>query len=395
MHSAVVPLFHFRPMVALAFGFCGGILLSDVLSGTQAVFAVCLFMCFFLAALRLNLAFCSVVALALALGLLRSAFIGSIVIPSSFLAPFESIRQRLLQTTAMLFGQEAPVLQAMLWGDKAGMSDTLYSAFRQSGIAHVLALSGLHVSFVAAAINRLTRKCHPVYRFAVCFGAMVLYCAIAAFPPSLVRATVMTLCLLYANVSGRRYDIASGLAFAALIILLWEPGCLFEVGFQLSFGAVAAIAMLMPALMAVLGFLPEDIASAISVSVCGTLGTLPLSVYYFHNIPLLGLFANILILPLVPFIFVPGIIACIIALFSPAAAMLLAKLPAFLTRVMISSAAAVSNVSFAVKSASITPLACVFIYLAYLCLSDFCLAEKKYKFAACAISFAAALLCVL
>lgn len=382
-------------MAALALGFCGGILLSDVLTGTQALFAVCLFMCFFLAALRLKLSFGACFAVALAVGVMRSEFLGSIILPPSFLAPFEDMRHRLLQSTTMLFGTEASILQAMFWGDKSGMTDGIYSAFRESGIAHVLALSGLHVSFVAAAVNRLTVKCRPAARFGICFGAMVIYCAIAAFPPSLVRATVMTLCLLYANVSGRRYDIASGLSFAALIILLWEPSCLFEIGFQLSFGAVAAIAMLMPTLMDTLRFLPRDIASSVSVSVCGTLGTLPLSVHYFNNIPLLGLFANILILPLVPFIFVPGILLCILGLFAPAAAMFLAEIPAFLTRVMISAADAVASVSFAVKYASITPVACVFIYAAYLCISDFCLADKKYKFAACAIAFAAALCCVL
>jgi len=387
-------VFHYRPMAALALGVCAGIIISDLLKGAWLFIAMCLLLCSFGMCMKLRRTGWAIFFLCGALGSIRCMF-PAFSLPTGIMAPFQYTRETLTRITASLFGEQAPILQAMLWGYKGDISNEAYAVYRMSGIAHVLALSGLHVSFVAALVDRLTRKCPIRPKFFITAALLISYCAIAAFPASLIRATVMTLCALYARVCGRRYDMLSGMSFAAAIILLCDPSALFEIGFQLSFGAVLVIALLMGPISEKLSFLPDDIAAMIAVSICGTLGTLPLSVYYFGTIPVLGLFANVLILPIVPFVFVSALIISLLGLIDPGIASLVAPIGEFLTAAMTSAAQMISAVDFAVQHASITIAACLFIYLGYICVSDYPLISKQSKYAACAAAFAGALLCMI
>lgn len=325
---------------------------------------------------------------------MRTLF-GPVSLPYGLMYPFEHMRAGLSSACASLFGEHAPLLNAMLWGVKGGISDSAYDAFRSCGIAHILALSGLHVSFVVGALNRLTRRALPKVKFYTSIVVLFAYCAIAAFPSSLIRASVMSLCSLYAAAAGRRYDMPSGIPFSAIVILLADPTALYSIGFELSFGAVIMISLLMRPVTELLSFLPLPIAQMAALSVCGTLGTLPLSVYYFGTIPVLGLFANTLILPMVPFVFLSAMAVNLIGIAMPAAAKALSFIPMFLTGVMTEAANAISSVSFAVKQATITPLACLFVYLACFAVSDQPLVSPSKKYAACAASLFAAVLCML
>lgn len=387
-------LFHYRPMVCVGLGIAVGIFLSGSVSGTGLVAALCLFSLFAGLGVYLGFKGAALFASGCAVGLLRTLF-GPVSLPYDLIYPFEHIRAALSSACTSLFGEHAPLLNAMLWGVKGNISDSVYDAFRSCGIAHILALSGLHVSFVAGALNRLARRARPKVRFYISMAVLFSYCAIAAFPASLIRASVMSLCGLYASASGRRYDMPSGIAFSAIVILLADPAALYSIGFELSFGAVIMISLLMRPVTELLSFLPLPIAQMAALSVCGTLGTLPLSVYYFGTIPVLGLFANTLILPMVPFVFLSAMAVNLIGAAMPAAAKALSFIPMFLTGVMTEAANAISSVSFAVKQAAITPLVCLFVYLACFAVSDQPLVSPSKKYAACAASLFAAVLCML
>lgn len=295
-------IFHYRPMVCMGLGIAVGIFLSGSVSGTGLIMALCLFPLFSGIGIYFGFKGAALFAFGCAAGLLRTLF-GPVSLPYGLMYPFEHMRAELSYACASLFWEHAPLLNAMLWGVKGNISDSVYDAFRSCGIAHILALSGLHVSFVVGALNRLTRRALPKVKFYTSIVVLFAYCAIAAFPASLIRASVMSLCGLYAAAAGRRYDMPSGIAFSAIVILLADPAALYSIGFELSFGAVIMISLLMRPVTELLSFLPLPIAQMAALSVCGTLGTLPLSVYYFGTIPVLGLFANTLILPIVPFVF--------------------------------------------------------------------------------------------
>ena len=387
-------IFHYRPMVCMGLGIAVGIFLSGSVSGTGLIMVLCLFPLFSGLGIYFGFKGAALFAFGCAAGLLRTLF-GPVSLPCGLMYPFEHMRAGLSSACASLFGEHAPLLNAMLWGVKGGISDSVYDAFRSCGIAHILALSGLHVSFVAGALNRLARRALPKVKFYTSIVVLFAYCAIAAFPSSLIRASVMSLCSLYAAAAGRRYDMPSGIAFSAIVILLADPTALYSIGFELSFGAVIMISLLMRPVTELLSFLPLPIAQMAALSVCGTLGTLPLSVYYFGTIPVLGLFANTLILPMVPFVFLSAMAVNLIGAAMPAAAKALSFIPMFLTGVMTETANAISSVSFAVKQAAITPLACLFVYLACFAVSDQPLVSPSKKYAACAASLFAAVLCML
>lgn len=387
-------IFHYRPMVCMGLGIAVGIFLSGSVSGTGLIMVLCLFPLFSGLGIYFGFKGAALFAFGCAAGLLRTLF-GPVSLPCGLMYPFEHMRAGLSSACASLFGEHAPLLNAMLWGVKGGISDSVYDAFRSCGIAHILALSGLHVSFVAGALNRLARRALPKVKFYTSIVMLFAYCAIAAFPSSLIRASVMSLCSLYAAAAGRRYDMPSGIAFSAIVILLADPTALYSIGFELSFGAVIMISLLMRPVTELLSFLPLPIAQMAALSVCGTLGTLPLSVYYFGTIPVLGLFANTLILPMVPFVFLSAMAVNLIGIAMPAAAKALSFIPMFLTGVMTETANAISSVSFAVKQAAITPLACLFVYLACFAVSDQPLVSPSKKYAACAASLFAAVLCML
>lgn len=387
-------IFHYRPMVCMGLGIAAGIFLSGSVSGTGLIMVLCLFPLFSGLGIYFGFKGAALFAFGCAAGLLRTLF-GPVSLPYDLMYPFEHMRAGLSSACASLFGEHAPLLNAMLWGVKGGISDSVYDAFRSCGIAHILALSGLHVSFVVGALNRLTRRALPKVKFYTSIVVLFAYCAIAAFPSSLIRASVMSLCGLYAAAAGRRYDMPSGIAFSAIVILLADPAALYSIGFELSFGAVIMISLLMRPVTELLSFLPLPIAQMAALSICGTLGTLPLSVYYFGTIPVLGLFANTLILPIVPFVFLSAMAVNLIGIILPAAAKALSFIPMFLTGVMTEAANAISSVSFAVKQAAITPLVCLFVYLACFAVSDQPLVSPSKKYAACAASLFAAVLCML
>ena len=262
-------IFHYRPMVCMGLGITVGIFLSGSVSGTGLIMALCLFPLFSGLGIYFGFKGAALFAFGCAAGLLRTLF-GPVSLPYGLMYPFEHMRAGLSSACASLFGEHAPLLNAMLWGVKGGISDSVYDAFRSCGIAHILALSGLHVSFVVGALNRLTRRALPKVKFYTSIVVLFAYCAIAAFPSSLIRASVMSLCSLYAAAAGRRYDMPSGIAFSAIVILLADPTALYSIGFELSFGAVIMISLLMRPVTELLSFLPLPIAQMAALSVCGT-----------------------------------------------------------------------------------------------------------------------------
>ena len=142
----------------------------------------------------------------------------------------------------------AQVLKGMLLGLRSELSPDILDAFRNSGSIHILAVSGLHVGLIAAvcffgfSLLRLPRKTTDLLTIA----AVVLYACLVGFRPSVFRASLMAVIYLISRLIERDRDLFNLLAFAALVLLLINPAQLWDIGFQLSFAAVAAIVYLAP-----------------------------------------------------------------------------------------------------------------------------------------------------
>jgi competence protein ComEC len=191
------------------------------------------------------------------------------------------------------------VLQGVVMGDTAGIDQGWMDAFRRSGTAHMLSVSGLHVASLAAIIialagfARLSRKAG----FVLAAAAAVLMVPFVGSSPPILRSAVMIVVVLGGRLVGRRRDQWQGLAFAALIVLMLNPFAIFDVGFQLSFCAFIGMIALVGPVERLLHGLPDSVRANLAVSLAATLGTAPVSLVVFGRTSLISPLANLLVVP--------------------------------------------------------------------------------------------------
>lgn len=213
--------------------------------------------------------------------------------------------------------ENANITYAMLFGDKSGIDNETRNDFQISGIAHILAVSGLHVGLVAGLLAWILKKCHAKnwLNLIVTSAVLIFYCYLCGFSPSVVRATIMSICLLLANCLGRRYDSLSAIGFSGLLLLLVRPLYAFDIGFQLSFGCVIGIAIFYRSVYSFIRkpikkfILPNWIAKPVSVSISSQFLILPVLINYFDGVSFLSLFANLIIVPIFTVAFTAAFVA--------------------------------------------------------------------------------------
>lgn len=227
-------------------------------------------------------------------------------------------RRRIGVAIDRLFPQHAALVRALVLGDRGALSDELKDDFRAAGIAHLLAISGLHVSCLALALEYLLRALRMSRKQAVVttLALLFLYAALIGFPPSVVRAGVMFLLMRGAILSGRPPDSLTGLSAAFLLLLFIRPLYIADAGFQLSFSAVAGMLMLKEPVAALIhapqAFLwpgfgqPRRAAKwlwawgmgLLATGVAIQLGTLPVMIGVFGALTLLAPLINLVAIPL-------------------------------------------------------------------------------------------------
>lgn len=215
------------------------------------------------------------------------------------------LRARIGAQIDLLFPNGDGAASGMLLGEKSRLDADTRTAFRTAGISHLLAVSGLHVSVLAGAFSLLFRRNAWVRFFATAFF-LLLYAAVTAFAPSVLRAGVMLLYALLAFPLRRRRDPFSALSAAFVLIVLCRPFALFYVGFQLSFSAVYALILLAPILQRPLSRLGSAASGLIASSTAATLGTLPASSAFFGETQALSVVTNLFVLPIVPVFLIPA-----------------------------------------------------------------------------------------
>jgi competence protein ComEC len=202
-----------------------------------------------------------------------------------------------------LRGERRALIDGIVLGDDNGLSPGLKTAFRRSGLYHLLAVSGQNVVLIAVGVLALALLL-GLPRVAGHVGALAAIGAyvLAVGPqPSVIRAAVAGCAVSIAWIVGRQRDGWHALLLAALVLLAWNPYALFDPGFQLSFVAVVAIFVLAPWLLEVLeGYpLPGSLRLAVSVSAACGLATAPVLALRFGAVPVLGILANALVEPVV------------------------------------------------------------------------------------------------
>ena len=220
---------------------------------------------------------------------------------TSFRARCENLRIKLLHRmqAGPLAKREAGVAEALTLGWRGDLDPTTQASYRDAGIAHLLAVSGLHVGLLATLVGGLliwtgNKRRGRTARGVVQLMAVWSFAVLTGWAPATVRAALMFSLFIVANISGRRTPKLNLLAIAAIITLTDNPLLIHDAGWLLSYSAVAGILLARPVIMAYRSRLWQ----AAAVSVSATLATLPVTVAVFHRLPLYFLIANTVIIPL-------------------------------------------------------------------------------------------------
>ena len=223
------------------------------------------------------------------------------------------------------FGEaQIGVIQALLLGQRDAISDETYRNYKNAGALHVLAISGLHIGilllllrFVLQPLERLPKG--KTIKLIVIVFLLWGYAFVAGLSPSIVRAVTMFSFLAYALHLNRPTNTFNILALSLFVILLIKPLFLFQVGLQMSYIAVFAILWIYPKLQSFWQpklFLIKKGWQFLSVSLAAQVGVLPISLFYFHQFPLLFFASNLAIVPFLGIILGFGILVLALTHFS-------------------------------------------------------------------------------
>lgn len=219
-----------------------------------------------------------------------------------------------------LDGETAAVAYAMLTGNTDAISSGTLQSFRNGGVAHVFAVSGLHIGVIYGALTFICKKAR-LNRFAsaaIRISIILLYAGVCNFSASSVRAVVMCAVSAISSCLYCKYDGLNALSLSAILLLLINPLYLFGVGFVLSFSAMLGIVFISPALRRVFAFLPEKLKSGLAVSLSAQFSTIPAMITSFGSVSAAGVFLNIIFVPLISVLYVILFISTVLGALIPA-----------------------------------------------------------------------------
>lgn len=229
------------------------------------------------------------------------------------------------------------IIDALILGQRLELDKETIADYSNAGVIHILAISGLHISIIYFFIVFLLK---PLKR--VRFGAEIqllivlvilwLFALLTGLPASVTRAVTLFSFISIGNYFNQPKAIYNALAISAFLILLVKPNAIFDFGFQLSYAAVLSIVLFQP-FYKKFYFSENKIAiyftDTVLVSLAAQIGVLPLSLYYFNQLPLLFLLANLVIIPLSSLVLIAGIVILPLNYVLPSVAVFLGKILAY------------------------------------------------------------------
>ena len=204
--------------------------------------------------------------------------------------------------------KDAGIFVAAVIGDKEGIPKEINDLYQKNGIAHLLAISGMHMSVIGLFFYRILRKTGLGYGMAGLVSSIlvILYGILTGNSPSVARAVIMMVITFLASYLGRTYDLLSSASLTLILLSLKSPLILLQGGVQLSFGAVFAIGGMMP-VMAEWAGKEKPLVKAVSTAIAIQVVTLPVVLYHFYQLPLYGIFLNFLAIPLMDAVVYSGL----------------------------------------------------------------------------------------
>lgn len=244
--------------------------------------------------------------------------------------------------------------KALLLGDRTGIDYETNTAFKVSGISHIIAVSGLHVSILFSLVYVLCFKRRWLVAL-IGIPTMVFFAAVAGFSPSVTRAAIMMILMMLAMLFDRDYDGPTELAFSCLVMLMVNPLVITSVSFQLSVGCMVGIFLFQSRIydwmMEKLGKgcrrIKRWFASSVSVTLSAMTVTTPLVAHYFGTISLVGILTNLLTLWVISLIFYGIMLVCLTGYFWPAVGIFIANVISWFIRYVLLAAKTLASLPLA------------------------------------------------
>lgn len=301
-----------------------------------------------------------------------------------------SLREKLIYSFSIhhYTPQVQNTLNALLLGQRQDMDATTNDAYRDAGVLHILAISGLHfsvlfylLSIIFKPLSRLNKH-GRLLRLIAILSIIWGFAFITGFSASVIRSVVMFTVISIGQYLNRDAKIYNSLFISMLVLFIANPYLIFDAGFQLSYLAVFAIVLLQPFYQKLTLSKYKGInyfGNTLLVSLAAQIGVLPLSLFYFNRFPLLFLVANLVVIPLSNIILVLGLVVLLLNFIWADAAILFGKLLGWLVEIMNGFISWIASFeSLVLKEISFTFILMLLLY-GTIALFTFWLYKKSYK----------------
>lgn len=200
------------------------------------------------------------------------------------------------------------IIGAIILGDKIDLDSDIKELYSVSGIAHILAISGVHISFIGMAIYRLLRRRFRfLFSAAVSIPVVLSFGIMSGFGISTIRAIIMFILKIIGEVLGRKYDAITAISLAGLVLLVQNPFVVCNSGFQMSFGAIIAIVLILPIVEEILNT-DNKIIKVLSANFTISLVMNPILAWNYYELPTFSFLLNIVVVPLMSVVIVSSIV---------------------------------------------------------------------------------------
>lgn len=209
------------------------------------------------------------------------------------------VKDKIIRTQEKYMAHDkSALLNGVLFGDKRYIEEDIYDTFQKNGTAHILAVSGIHVSIIYAYVSGLFRGRRNRKGSVLTVLFLLFYCALAEFSPSVVRAVSVIVIHIAGKFLHRRFDLSCAVACSAMLMLFYNPYCIFNAGFQMSYVAVLSLSFVMPHFSGGKNYLTSSVIPLISVQIAMA----PMMAFHFMFFSFSAFIINI------PVIFLAGLV---------------------------------------------------------------------------------------
>lgn len=299
-----------------------------------------------------------------------------------------SLRNQLQRAMGEKSGQ---LLGSMLLGGSNAVDEETREIFTANGLSHLLSVSGTHLVLLASLLSLLLKPLPQPWRKLGLSFLLILYAFLCGLRSPVLRALLMSLVVLLARqadeestplsareqrlarVHNNQVDRGLLLCLVAIVLLLWKPLWLLDIGFQLSFGAAAGLLWLLPVCQRTMSkLLPEFLAESLGITLAAQLGTIPILISNFHQIAVISLVSNLLLVPVLEIAALLAIVGTLVGYIPLDAVsglgMLLAQIADFCIRQLLIQAEFFSKLPYSQLVIGSLPLWCAVLFYALLLL---------------------------